>query len=198
MTSEKQKNAKPGATDPDGKGCKSCGSPANPSRSAARNSCLFIALILPHYKLIDRQDLLPFDLELLKALPPRFGNVIILPKPAVVLRSADRQKLRRLQTLQNGIQGRFGKRKIRLHVLYDLIALGISGFDRCQDADLQQPPFQLTVHSIPPFAEYIILRSIGFVNSFSKMKKARESAGALLTNPLRKTIICNAHCLMRI
>lgn len=42
-----------------------------------------------------------------------------------MLRGADRQHIRRFQTLENGIQGRFGEHKIRLHIFDDLIAVGI-------------------------------------------------------------------------
>ena len=42
-----------------------------------------------------------------------------------MLRGADRQHIRRFQTLENGIEGRFGEHKIRLHIFDDLIAVGI-------------------------------------------------------------------------
>ena len=42
-----------------------------------------------------------------------------------MFRGADRQHIRRFQTLENGIEGRFGEHKIRLHIFDDLIAVGI-------------------------------------------------------------------------
>ena len=42
-----------------------------------------------------------------------------------MFRGADRQHIRRFQTLENGIKGRFGEHKIRLHIFDDLIAVGI-------------------------------------------------------------------------
>ena len=60
---------------------------------------------------------------LLAGLYALFGDVVILPQPAAVLRSANRQHVRRFQPFQNGIQGRFGKLEIRLHVFYDLVAV---------------------------------------------------------------------------
>lgn len=77
------------------------GKPVKAIRQGAfeRTEITSIVLILLGYKPIYRYNFFPFILKTLNPFQSCIGNVVILPKPAVVLCGPDRQHIRRLQAL---------------------------------------------------------------------------------------------------
>ena len=57
-----------------------------------------------------------------------------------------RQHLGYLQTLEDGIQRRFRQFQIRLHVLDDLVSIGIPPANRRQNTNIQKSTLQLNIH----------------------------------------------------
>ena len=87
--------------------------------------------------MVDRQDLLPFFLKISDAFDALLRDVVVLPQTAVSFHGVNRQHICPFQPPQNGVQGRLGQYHIGLHVLDDLIAVGVLILNGCQYANTQ-------------------------------------------------------------